>query len=50
MFVVELRSRVYDVISRHRANFQGYVPLHTVVDISTTAFDIEVARLEEPVR
>ena len=39
MLVVELRSRMYNVITRHRANFQGYVPLHTVVDMSTTAFD-----------
>ena len=34
----------------YRINFQGYVPLHTVVVVATAFFEIEVAWLEEPVR
>ena len=35
MLVVELGSRVNDVISHYRANFQSYVPLHTVECVAT---------------
>ena len=41
---VELRSRIcmtsfHSLRGRHRANFQGYVPFHTVECIATAFFD-----------